>query len=259
MKAKHIEDSYSTFNSRVYLEEYYSHLGSENENLLAFYAKIYKHFGKNFSLLEFSGGPTIYSLISAAGKVKEIDFCDYLKSNRDEVKLWKKNSDKAFNWDIYFKRALELEGRKVVDNEAIDVRKTELREKLKKIVRCNAFKQDPINKTLRGRYDIINANFVLESITPSEREWEQIIMNVTSMLKNGGILIMNAIKGASYYKVGSKSFPAVNISEEKVKKTLNKLGFKMTYLRSVAAEELNVDSTQYEGYKGFIFTIAIKK
>jgi len=226
---------------------------------LAFYAKVYKNLGKDSTLLEFGGGPTIYSLISAAAQVNEIHFCDYLKANRDEIKLWKRNSDTAFNWDIYFQRALTLEGRKSIDNKAITTRKVALREKLKKIVRANAFKQDPINKTFRNKYDIISVNFVPESITDSEEKWEKTVMNITSVLKNGGTLVMTALENAGYYKVGNKSFPAVDISTKKMKSLLLKLGFKTTYLHSIPAEELNEKSPKYEGYKGFIFVVATKE
>lgn len=41
------------------------------------------------ALLEFGGGPTIHSLISAAQHVETITFADYAESNRDEIIMWK--------------------------------------------------------------------------------------------------------------------------------------------------------------------------
>jgi hypothetical protein len=258
MKQQIIEKSFSTFNSRDYLNEYYSSIGSENESLMQFYAQIYKAIDEDSVLLEFSGGPTIYPLITAASKVKAIHFSDYLKANRDEVKLWKSKDENAFDWDIYFKRALELEGSAAINNEAIQKREELLRTKIKKIIRVNAFKSDPINEKSREAYDVISVNFVPESITDSEEQWEATIHNITSMLKNGGILVTTALKNATYYKVGNKLFPAVNITEKKLEKTLNKFGLKVSYLKTVPAQELDVNSPDYEGYKGFIFIVAKK-
>lgn len=259
MKKRTIEKSFSSFNPRDYLNEYYSSIGSENESLMQFYADIYKSLGKNSLMLEFSGGPTIYSLITAAENVDTIHFSDYIKANRDEIKLWKSNPDKAFDWSIYFRRALELEGHKDITEETLKKRETILRKKIKKIIRVNAFKLDPINEKYRLKYDIVNVNFVPESITSSEKDWADTITNIVSLLKEGGTLVMTALKNASYYKVGGKSFPAVNITESKLKKALINNGLNVLYIRSVPAQELDPSSPMYEGYKGFIFVHAKKE
>ena len=46
----------------------------------------------NASLLEFGGGPTIYSLISACHRVGQITFADYAATNREEVQMWRNNT-----------------------------------------------------------------------------------------------------------------------------------------------------------------------
>ena len=57
--------------------------------------------GDNLTLLEFGGGPAIFSLISAAKHVQSITFSDYAKSNRDEVELWKdEKNGRKFTGDI---------------------------------------------------------------------------------------------------------------------------------------------------------------
>lgn len=43
------------------------------------------------ALLEFGGGPTVHSLISASEHVETITFADYAESNRKEVTTWKEN------------------------------------------------------------------------------------------------------------------------------------------------------------------------
>ena len=55
----------------------------------SFYEKHVSGMGDCISLLEFGGGPTVYSLISAAKYVESITFAEYAETNRDEVLLWK--------------------------------------------------------------------------------------------------------------------------------------------------------------------------
>lgn len=62
-------------------------------------------------------------------------------------------------------------------------------------------------------YDIVQVNFVPESITPSLVEWERAIQNIVSLLKPQSTLILTALKKAVYYQVQEKKFPAVSIDE----------------------------------------------
>ena len=55
----------------------------------SFYEKHVSGMGDGISLLEFGGGPAVYSLISAAKYVESITFAEYAETNRDEVLLWK--------------------------------------------------------------------------------------------------------------------------------------------------------------------------
>ena len=46
-------------------------------------------FNSSKCLLEFGGGPTIYSLISASKYIGSITFADYAETNRAEITLWR--------------------------------------------------------------------------------------------------------------------------------------------------------------------------
>lgn len=58
-----------------------------------FYEKYINGDSGSKSLLEFGGGPTLHSLISASRHVGSITFADYAESNRKEVTTWKEKSD----------------------------------------------------------------------------------------------------------------------------------------------------------------------
>lgn len=255
-----IEETFEKFEPRHYLKTYYSKIGSENLSLLEFFSKAYQGIKEGSVMLEFGGGPTIYPLITAASKVKTIHFADYLDKNLNEVKLWKDGSLEAFSWQKFFKKALHLEGNKKVSAKQILLRKNLVRKKITKFLYCDAFKKDPLGKKYRHYYDVINTNFVTESITDKKEVWENLIVNICSMLKEDGILIMTAIKDAGYYHVGRRAFPSVRIIEEDIIQVLTKLGFKETsfLLSSVPAEVQEEEIKGYTGYKGLIFLKAEK-
>lgn len=256
MKNYIIENSFNTFNPKDYLNEYYSKIGSENDNLLKFFANSYRNVDKNSLLLEFSGGPTIYSLISAADKVREIHFCDYLESNLNEIRLWKLAAKDAFDWSPFFKRALQIEGLQNPQKKDIKRRQELLKIKLKKIFQNDVFKAPTFRE--KDKYNIVSVNFVPESITSSKKEWENLVKNICLILKRNGTVIVSALKDATYYRVGGKFFPAVSITENDLKKVLGKLGFEIIDLYCVPAEVLDIKSPDYEGYQGFIFVKAKK-
>lgn len=254
-----IEKTFETFEPKHYLKTYYSAIGSENYGLLDFFSKAFQDIKKDSVMLEFGGGPTVYQLISAAPKVKTIHFADYLDKNLDEVRLWKSNVKGAFNWDKFIKKALLLEGNKTVTKKQVISRKELARKKITRLLHCDAFKTDPMGQKYRNYYDIVNINFVTESITDKKEIWEKLVMNVCSMLKKGGIFIMTAIKEAEYYHVGKRKFPAANITEDDIIELLTKLKFEETnfILDSISAE-IEEGVIGYTGYKGIIFLKAKK-
>lgn len=252
---------FAQFHPREYLKEYYSKVGLENSSLLEFFAKVYKEdVVSDSTMLEFGGGPTVYPLISAAPKVGAIHFSDYLEENLKEVRLWKNRGKKAFNWDTFLKKVLALEGIKKISHTDIKERENLMRRKIKKITHCDAFNKDPMGKEYRNYYDVINTNFVTESITSSKKTWEKLVSNICSMLKKDGVLVMTAIKGAKYYRIGDKRFPAVPVTEDDLIRVLTRLGFQETsfVLYSVPAEVMDEELKGYTGYNGFIFLKAKK-
>lgn len=251
------ETTFDRFNSNDYLQEYYSQIGHENSELLQFFAQIYKDINGEPTMLEFGGGPTVYQLISAAPKVKEIHFADYLDSNLQEVKLWQRGSERSFNWRPFIKRALTYEGINGVNEDQVTLREELIRKKISRYLFCNAFQRDPIDPQYRQYYDLLSMNFVTESITYSKEVWKQLVANVCSMVKRDGSLVMTAIKEAVCYRVNGRYFPAVGINEIDIEDLLASLGFNRLSVRSTQAE-ITVDAKGYHGYEGFIFVNAQK-
>lgn len=250
---KHEYETFDSFGPHSYLNEYYSKVDYENNELLKFYAEAYQQIPQVGKILEFSGGPTIYSLITAAAKATEIHFSDFLTDNRKEVKRWLTNHKMSFHWDHFIHRALEHEGHQNISDDHLTARKQTIQSKVKKLVKSNAFRKFNLKHNGHSQYDTVSVNFVAESITPKKNEWEKALKNIFSLIKPGGHLILTSLKKSEFYILDGKKFPAVQIIEEDLVQVLRKHHFDMDtlYMRSIDAEP-------YRGYEGMIF-IKIQK
>jgi hypothetical protein len=81
MSNKTPAQKWQAFDPRDYLEEYYADVGAENFALLKFIVRAFIHVPRDIVLLDFGGGPTIYPLIAAVHKAKEIHVCDYVDAH----------------------------------------------------------------------------------------------------------------------------------------------------------------------------------
>lgn len=248
-------ENFSEFDSKGYLEEYYSNIGPENHGLLKFFVEAYKEVPDDSLILEFGGGPTVYQLITAARKARSIHFSDYLERNMQEVSMWRDCAEEAFDWSSFVKEALELEGLDNVTHNDIEARENMMRGKINKFLKCDAFEKDPLGPEYRNYYDLISTNFVADSITNSKDTWEQLMKNVCSMLKRDGSLILTSLKEAEYYVIGDKKFLAVHLTECDLISKLKDLGFQDLFFRSVPAERNHRDEN-YQGYNGMFFVRA---
>lgn len=258
-----IEKDFKKFNPRDYLNEYYDQIGSENNTLLLFLAETYTKIPQHVSIIEFGGGPTLYQLISAATKAKEIYFCDYVESNLEEVRLWKNHARTSFNWDQFFEKSLVLESNQLntmVSSEQIEERKDILSEKLTKIFQADAFQPDPLGVKFRNYFDVLSSHFVAEGITTSKQEWKKAVKNMCSLIKPGGFLITNIVKNSRYWHVGDKKFLSVKVDEDDIYTVLVEIGFdrKNIYLSTIPAEVLDDKGKGGQGYDGIISVFAKK-
>jgi len=242
------------FNPRAYLHEYYSDLGAENSALLEFYVDAYKAIPRDSSLLDFGGGPTIYPLIGAANKVKEIHFCDYLEANLSEVLKWLRRKRVAFNWQPFVSATLALEKGRPCTASDIAEREEQIRKLITRLVRCDARLDPPLHGPVQ-KYDVVVSNFCAESATDDRQQWRTFMYNIASLIRPGGRFVISALKGAHSYPVGRKVFPAVNINEGDLAWGLIAAGCKPESIdiRSVPADR----PTRY--YHGLMLATAEKR
>ena len=246
--------AWEEFNPRAYLHEYYSDLGAENSALLEFYVDTYKAIPHVNSLLDFGGGPTIYPLIGAANKVKEIHFCDYLEANLSEVLKWLRRKKVAFNWQPFVSATLALEkGRPCTANDIAE-REEQIRKLITRLSRCDARLDPPVHGPVQ-KYDVVVSNFCAESATDDRQQWRTFMHNIASLVRPGGKFIVCALQGAHSYSVGRKIFPAVSIDEADLAWGLITADCKPESIdiRSVSSDR----PSRY--YRGLMFAVAEKR
>jgi hypothetical protein len=247
---------FKRFSPQEYLQEYYSSIDKENKAILHFLAEAYtKRVKRSVSLfkkvnfLEFGGGPTIYSLISASPVVDEITFSDYNKNNLAEVRRWLKGKG-SFNWDRWFAAALRLE-RKRSDQRSIRERENLLRKKIVSLVQADERRSHPLAHHPLKKFEIVSTFFCPESSTGRRDSYLKDLKDIASLVRNGGLLVTASLMNAHNYKIGSHLFPAVSVTPASLRSDLKSLGFKILYLDKVA-------TSKDHGYEGFIFVIAKK-
>jgi len=251
--ARRVTQNWAYFDPMAYLDEYYADLGGENLGLLEFLAEIWARLPKGGVMLDFGGGPAIYTLISAAARVDEIHFADYLETNLDEVRRWLADEPLAFDWDDFIRKALELESGGTCSDQDIDRRAREIRECVTRVMSCDASRTPPIERPHR-MYDVVSTSFCAESATSDRAQWQAYMANIVSVLKPGGWLVMSALEGATRYSVGPHAFPAVDVSAQDLLDVLEQIGFPRSgiELRSIPADRPSRD------YAGLMVAVAAK-
>lgn len=245
--------NYAHFSPRDYLKEYYSDISDEYEDIFlsSFYHDAYSGVMDGSAVVEIGGGPTIYQLISASRKASSITFSDYKEENLAEVKKWAENSPDAFNWDDYFRLVLAVEGT-AISPESLSSIKGRLRSRIKSIVPCNIFNENPFAPLSLGQFDVVSTSFCPESITDSEESFAGAMLNLFSQLKAGGTLIMTLIRNAKYYTVNGTKFSCFPIDELGIELFLKKHGFSEISVRSIPV-------SYDDGYDGLMGVTAVKR
>jgi NNMT/PNMT/TEMT family len=251
-----IDPRFDTFVPNEYLNEYYSTVLSENNNLLRFLSNAVASLDlRHVSVLEYGGGPTVYQLISLAGHAESIHFTDHLESNLDEVKRWLEDDKRAHDWRPFVRAALIHEGNLEPADDLIRERETLLRSRMKSFGKVNAFVPEEDDIPSRD-FDLVSACFVAESISSTRSQWMEAMSSICTYVGDDGFLLMTAIRNASYWVSGGKRYPGYPINRRDVLSVLNRLGLYPILVEEVDAEVTDSSSDSFEGYDGMIFSLS---
>jgi hypothetical protein len=249
-----VTKNWEEWRARSYLIDHYLDICSENSGLMQFMVNVFRSIPPGGRLLEFGCGPTINATFPVVNHVSEIHQCDYLDANLDEVKRWLMGEPSAFDWSEYVKLTLTLENGAQPDAQSIAQREAVVRQRVTRLLRCDASKSPPVDSALL--YDILVTNYCLDGATDDYEQWRSFFHNVMTMLKPGGILLLSALKGANDYIVGEHRFPAVYLTENDLMEALIEEGFEP---QSIHMESLPAADVPTRTYEGVMMVVARKR
>ena len=106
--------AYASFDTdwapRQYLADYYSTIGSDERQTIAFFVEAMRHSAPDEPVLIFGVGPTLHHVFLAAGRDNEIHLGDYLPANLAEIERWINRDADAHNWGPFVRYTLVCEG-----------------------------------------------------------------------------------------------------------------------------------------------------
>ena len=207
------------------------------------------------TFLEYGGGPTVYQLVSFAPRVKSIFFTDHLRQNLLAVQAWMQTTEHAHDWTPFIAAALQHEGISYPSTAQILEREDYLKAQLCGFGHVDAFNRK-LDEVPLQHYDVVAANFVVESIAKDATSWRQGLDSLLSYLKPGGLLSLTSIRGATYWKVADTKFPAYSVSASSITEELRARGFVIEMIHEIDAEITEQRHPAYEGYDGMVFIIA---
>ena len=241
---------YSNFCPRKYYLEYYANVGAENRFLLDFFHNAYKRISSDTRVLEFGGGPTVYQILSAARRVKQIVFADFLEVNREQVRDWLNAKPQALNWDQYLDYVLKINGLQQNYSNRMKLRE-QVVPKITEIIQCDAYLPKPLGARSDDKFDIVSSNFCLECIDAREEVFIEIVEKMSNLVENNGKLILCMLQNASSYKLADINLPAFAVSPDYMHSLLSSLGYQEISISSLGAEKS-------QGYEG-MFALSAKK
>ena len=116
---------------------------------------------KRLHILEFGGGPTIASLISAAPYAEKMVFSDFVGRNREVVEMWRNRKSPGHDIRIrtliqYVVQSVEGKG-----HDEAERREQELRDKLVSVVHCDIRQDPPVQDAKEAMYDVVSTHLCL--------------------------------------------------------------------------------------------------
>lgn len=240
-----------------------------------FFARSFDDCDNKLKILDYGCGPVVMYLISAAPLAEEIVMADKVPQCLNEVKRWIDGDHRAFDWTAHFHyvvRNLECKGQKEAEEREI-----ELRQKIRAIVRCDIFEDNPIEAGYEGPYDIVMSNMCIDGVCRSAEEFEVAIEKLAHLVRPGGkfTAITNSyptLGKCCTYGVGeaaaSEKFPSVSITVEFLQTTLANAGFVDIHIDECEhgfKEAISSGSVgpwalhQPDDFLGFLFACATKK
>lgn len=225
---------------RDYLETYYNGWDTEDDQMMTFLHETFKLIAPCQTLLDVGGGPTIFQHVSARTKVAELTFTDYLEDNLEQINLWLKGDQGAFNWDHYFRYVKKLEN----SGESIQAMKSTLRSRVKNTRQLNIL-SEPEPVFGRREFDIVSCYFCLEAATFKFADFQKGLQNIVFYAKPQAQILLCFLENCSNYIVGGKTFDCFPVTKDLLLREMKRMGCTINVLKTGPSAQRDYDSSIY--------------
>lgn len=215
MNLTHLGSDYiAAFDPKEYLRECYDGPDAEHVLNIEFLVEAVQKLPANFLALELGGGPTLHSVAAIAPHAREIHFCDYVPANLDEIRRWLNHQPDSFDWRPFIKVALAKAGLPAT-NDAVEQRATQMRRKVTRLLPCDVLQPAPLGASA-GLYDLVLAPHCTDVAATTLPQWQQVMRNISTLVKQGGWLFIAVTTGTTSNTVGSRVFACVDLTDEDI-------------------------------------------
>lgn len=248
--------SWDNWDAKEYLRTYFSSIRRDEDKTLKFLIENLKtlNLKGEQKTLDFGAGPTVVHALAAAPYSAEVHIADYLQENIDEVGRWFSNHPNSFNWSPFIARIIELEEDQP-SLQKVEERAAELRRKTRALLRCDASLADPLFG-MQERYSLVISTYCADSVTSSRDVWRAYMKNIFNLVQPSGTMLLAALRGCSYYKLGKALFPSANVNESDIEDVFLQNGFRKDEFSITTTD---VPECRQEGYTGLIFARGMKR
>ena len=149
---------------------------------LVIFDELYKRANlANARIIEFGGGPTIWSLISAVRYAETITFTDFGQQNVDFLKTWKAGGSESYDFSSLIRYAVaDVEGDR--SESAASERQDALRSKMAAILKADVTAADPVDASLVGHFDVVSLHYCLLHAVKTHDDYAPCLANLGSRM-----------------------------------------------------------------------------
>eukprot|EP00079_Xenopus_tropicalis_P028078 XP_012822704.1 PREDICTED: nicotinamide N-methyltransferase-like [Xenopus tropicalis] len=222
-KHKHYHDDdfdHKGFMDKFWCDEKYELI---HESLQFPLKKLHEIFSSEYvkgnTVLDFTLGAGIYSLITAANVFKEIYVAEVTNNGIKEFERWLNKEPGVSDWSCATKFVAELEGKRDGWQEKED----KIRRAIKKVVKWDICGRRPVPKEL-PQVDCVISLWILNIISKTKAEFKINLKSLVSQLKTGGYLMFFAVINMTYYIFGGHKFFVLATDENFLREAAREAG-----------------------------------
>jgi len=213
-----MRDMRDVFDAREYLQHYFVAPNVEDRFALPLWVEQVSQLRPGAHVLEYGGGPALYSVLTLARRASRIHFCDFVPAALSEVQAWIARDARAHNWRPYTRYILELEGGPHHD-AAANQRESTLRRAMQRISECDARTTDMLPDP-QPPYDAITAHHCLDVAARDAHDFKRMVRHLAGWLAPGGLFLLSTTTGTTRYTVDGTVFACLDLSREEVSRSL---------------------------------------